>query len=369
MDAARSGVLTYGITLTIRADRSLLRDDLPTFRVSFSVFNLFFRKGCLMGTIIRGQRGRQAFTKVELVIVLFIGLISFGLLVGCVQRMRVEGSRTTCINNLKQIALGVQNYQSTFGRMPPLYGGSNGTTVVNSTNSPNVWGSTHVFLLPYIEQENLYKALGGSSEPPVYDATTNAGPAITRVVTTFMCPGDSSMTDGIVIGGTYGGTSYAANAQVFALLSDETINGGAMFPSSNVDFTDRGIKHQDMKDGSSNTIIFMHSYARCGASNTGTVWGYGAGVNQPLSPVQGFQPWSRASYLNQVYSAKAGNVVFQNAPNYAICVPGLPATPHSSALMVAMGDGSVRSVVPSISADTWNKVCLPNDGSILGEDW
>jgi Protein of unknown function (DUF1559) len=321
-----------------------------------------------MGTIIRGQRGRQAFTKVELVIVLFIGLISFGLLVGCVQRMRGDGSRTTCTNNLKQIGLGVQNYQSTFGRLPPLYGGSNGDTVQNSVKSPNVWGSTHVFLLPYIEQDNLFKAIGNSTTPPIYDATTNGGPAIAKVVTTFVCPLDPGVTDGIIVGGTYAGTSYAANAQAFAPLEDETINGGAMYPSSKVNFTDRATSIEKMKDGSSNVIIFTHSYALCGSTNTGTVWGYGAGVNQPPSPIQGFQPWSRASYLNQVYSAKAGNVVFQNAPNYAICVPALPATPHV-AMMVAMGDGSVRSVVPSISADTWNKVCLPNDGAILGEDW
>jgi hypothetical protein len=37
--------------------------------------------------------------------------------------------------------------------------------------------------------------------------------------------------------------------------------------------------------------------------------------------------------------------------------------------MVALGDASVRSVVPSISPDTWNKACMPNDGNVLPADW
>ena len=38
-------------------------------------------------------------------------------------------------------------------------------------------------------------------------------------------------------------------------------------------------------------------------------------------------------------------------------------------MMVLLGDASVRSVTPSISAQTWNYACLPNDGQILGSDW
>ena len=204
---------------------------------------------------------------------------------------------------------------------------------------------------------------------PTGEWTAAPARGMMRRAATFACPRDPSMQDGIISGGTYGGTSYAANAQVFAPLADETINGGAMYPASHPDFTDRAQSVLKLKDGSSNVIIFIHSYALCGSPDTGTIWGYGAGANRPPSPVQGFQPWSRASYLNEVYSAKAGDVIFQNAPDYSMCVPVLPATPHSSALMVALGDGSVRSVVPSISPDTWNKACLPNDGFAMPADW
>jgi len=38
-------------------------------------------------------------------------------------------------------------------------------------------------------------------------------------------------------------------------------------------------------------------------------------------------------------------------------------------MLVVLGDGSVRTIAPSISSDTWNKACLPNDGNVLGDDW
>ncbi|HWY87375.1 MAG TPA: DUF1559 domain-containing protein, partial [Gemmataceae bacterium] len=160
-----------------------------------------------MATIPRGHERRPGFTLIELLIVMGLGVICFGLLVGCVQRAIRDDSRTQCINNLKQIGLGVHNFESTFKRMPPLYGGSHGESVVNSLKFPNVWGSTHVFLLPYIELDNLYKIMA-SGTPAVYDPTVNGGPANTKGIPTYACPSDLSMSDNIVAGGAFGGTSY-----------------------------------------------------------------------------------------------------------------------------------------------------------------
>ena len=83
------------------------------------------------------------------------------------------------------------------------------------------------------------------------------------------------------------------------------------------------------------------------------------------------QPWSRASYLKQTYLTAKNAVPFQDQPNpYATkCVVTDPATPHARSMTVLLGDASVRRVTPTISADTWNKVCLPNDGNPLGPDW
>jgi hypothetical protein len=317
-----------------------------------------------MATIPRGHGRRPGFTPIELLIVMGLGVICFGLLVGCVQRAIRDDSRIQCINNLKQIGLGVHNFESTFKRMPPLYGGSHDESVVNSLKFPNVWGSTHVFLLPYVEFDNLFKSMA-SGTPAVYDPTAFVRPANRKSIPTYACPSDPSMSDYIVADGPYGGTSYAANAQVFSPLIDETIAGGAMYPSSKPNFTDRGSLLRDIKDGMSNVIMFTHSIAACG-TGTGTIWGYGAGVNQPPSPIDTYQPWSRASYLSQTFMTPANGAPFQVRPTK--CNVSDPATPHSM-MMVCLGDASVRSVIAGISSDTWNKTCLPNDGNKLPEDW
>jgi prepilin-type N-terminal cleavage/methylation domain-containing protein len=330
-----------------------------------------------VATLRKGHTKRPGFTLIELLVVIAIIAILIALLVPAVQKVREAAARTTCTNNLKQIGLGVQNYQSTFGRLPPLYGGmTQGQAWSNSTKNNTVWGSTHVFLLPYIEQDNLFKSLGNAATPPVVDPSTIGGPGNTKVVTTYVCPADPSVTDGTVVGGTLGGTSYAANAQVFSPTQGElataTQDGtnGAQFTAQRVNWFDRSTSIEKIRDGSSNTVIFIHTYALCGSSTQGSAWGHGSGIGQAPTKTPAYQPWLRSSYLNQVYMTTGAP--FQNQPtpyNTAACVWGTPATPHSSALMVAMGDGSVRSVVPSLSASTWNLVCLPNDGQVLGPDW
>ena len=164
------------------------------------------------------QRSPQKHTLIELLVVIAIIAILIALLVPAVQKVREAAARTQCTNNLKQIGLGLHNFEGTFKRLPPLYGGQ-----INSTRFPQAFCSTHVFILPYIEQDNLYKAMG--PPPTVYPAqlTADGVPANFIAVPTYVCPADPSMSDGLIFPGNVGGavnhlggTSYAANAQVFA---------------------------------------------------------------------------------------------------------------------------------------------------------
>jgi len=319
----------------------------------------------------RDHTRRRGFTLIELLVVIGIIAILIALLVPAVQKVREAAARTQCTNNLKQMGLGCHNFESTFKRLPPLYGGSANGTTGASLKFPSIWGSTHVFLLPYIEMDNLYTKMAVGS-PSVYTPTNGAPPANQSGVPTYACPADPSMADNILAGDTKGGTSYAANAQVFAPLATETLGGGAMNGAGTPNFCDRGAPLARLGDGTSNIIMIMHMYGLCGQSSTGGAWGYTAGAGGNPAANQGLQPWARASYIRQTYQNTNAQAAFQNQPNPYLstaCKPTDPSTPHSSAMMVALGDASVRSVVPSISPDTWNKACMPNDGNVLPADW
>jgi hypothetical protein len=121
-------------------------------------------------------------------------------------------------------------------------------------------------------------------------------------------------------------------------------------------------------DGTSNTILFAEIYQNCtGTSGTSTIttkrlWGL------PQTPVNfqapGFirdMPWDPGRL-----SADPGP---QIAPPGNGCDRALAQTPHSSGMLVGLGDGSVRTISPSISVTTWRRAVTPADGEVLGSDW
>jgi prepilin-type N-terminal cleavage/methylation domain-containing protein len=340
-----------------------------------------------VNAVIRSHFKRRGFTLIELLVVIAIIAILIALLVPAVQKVREAAARTQCANNYKQIGLGLHNFEGTFKRLPPLYSGG-----ALSKKFPNAAGTPHVLLLPYIEQDNLWKLMADPKlTPSVYLPTypTGAGNAAQlKVVNTYVCPADPSMQDGIQQGSTanQAGTSYSANAMVFGgntttvtpphqkVLQNTTANGG----------WDSGLSIARIQDGSSNTIMFMHSYSRCGASVTGTTWGY-----TPDSPAKLGNPpvnfgtaalGGPAIHMSSTLdnggvafdSAKANQIHFQNMPNpssTAACNPAFPATPHSSTMLVLLGDGSTRTVTPSILVSTWWAACYPADNMPPAADW
>ena len=109
---------------------------------------------------------QSAFTLVELLVVIAIIGILIGMLLPAVQSVREAARRTTCLNNIKQLSLACLNYESGFSEFPPGIN-ARGTGITrngairsepnDSTQAQEIgWG---VFILPYIEQDNLNNQL------------------------------------------------------------------------------------------------------------------------------------------------------------------------------------------------------------------
>src|SRR5438067_769906 len=115
---------------------------------------------------------RHGFTLIELLVVIAIIAVLIGLLLPAVQKVREAAARIKCANNLKQLGLAIHVYADVNNGMVPPGGGCNPFFDWSDTGD---LGSFHVFLLPYMEQDNLYKILGGLG----YNQKPNSG-AINR---------------------------------------------------------------------------------------------------------------------------------------------------------------------------------------------
>ena len=331
---------------------------------------------------------KPGFLRVELLVLMVIVSVLIASAVVAVHKTRGEAARTQCINNLKQIGLGLHNFESTFKRLPPLFGGGtdpagNQVTIL-SAKFPTINGTPHVFLLPNIESDRLFSSMWVKSvHPHTYvpsQKQTNQKPN-----SSYICPADPGYKNGIQAGSPFGGTSYAANGQLFGNTKSD--GPGATGEPSDKDPWDRALSIARIPDGSSNTIAFAHTYTRCGGvagdpttPANGTVWGYyNNGLPPPAFPNGNQGP---AIFMNSLLSGSANvgpgiKVAFQNrpAPHHAAfngstgCDPGLPATPHRDAMTVLLADGTVRNVTPSISLSTWWFACSPDDGKNVPSRW
>src|SRR5438067_1242002 len=95
-----------------------------------------------------------AFTLIELLVVIAIIAVLIGLLVPAVQKVRDTAIRLNCANNLKQIGLAAANFNSTTGALPPMY-------KTSTLNGNPYGGNCFWFLLPYLEQDNIFRCSSG----------------------------------------------------------------------------------------------------------------------------------------------------------------------------------------------------------------
>lgn len=260
------------------------------------------------------RHSRTGFTLIELMIVMAIIGILLALSVMAIQKVREGAARTQSMNNLKQIILACHDYAGTNNGQLPYY---------DPDGEPLV--TPFIFVLPYCgNNKNVFVSPADPTYPPALDRNA---------------------------------TSYAANAQIFV---------GE--PNLRTTF----------RDGVSNTIAFAEHYSTCNnvtydydEYGTGSARATFAGRGQGGIPITRGNPPTSISYFataNSQYPQYA-NVTFQAAPAVADCLSYFAQTPHPSGMLIAMADGTVRTLSPSVAPTTYWALITPAGGEALGSDW
>jgi prepilin-type N-terminal cleavage/methylation domain-containing protein/prepilin-type processing-associated H-X9-DG protein len=200
------------------------------------------------------QRPRRAFTLIELLVVIAIMGVLVALLLPAVQKVREAVSRLRCANNLKQIGLACHHYHDTQQCLPSGY---IATAPYPDTTPGWGWGA---LLLPYLEQENLYRQIDFSR--PVQNSTVGQ-----TTLAVYLCPSDFISTNPFVVTDalfnplmTAAPCSYAATVGQDASEVDAPSGDGVFYRNSRTRFG-------DIEDGTSQTV-FIGDRAWCQARGT-----------------------------------------------------------------------------------------------------
>ena len=373
---------------------------------------------------------RPGFTLIELLVVIAIIAVLIALLLPAVQSAREAGRRAQCTNNLKQIGLGILNFESTNGSLPkgPYDGDPN---AVDSSGNPDParriydedWqsgayekatccradapnGFNQFFkILPYIEQQSLYN-LANFTLPPLPATTAGrtdvidyAGEdSIARIaVPGFYCPSRRGIERyGIDPLTAWSKNDYAGCAGMFQGQAYECTNAfdnptlsippppNGLSPRANeraaVNYGDtagrkgaiiqgtRGTRFlADFTDGTSNSIV---SAEKCLPT---TRLGSDGGDNER---------WQNSGWDEDVIRWHFVPVADSKAPKYLGEACGTPqdltnkntlwrrmfGSSHPGGINAQFGDGSVHFIKFTVDPSTFRRLSVIDDGEIISAD-
>ncbi len=145
------------------------------------------------------KKRNSGFTLVELLVVIAIIGILIGMLLPAVQQVREAARRTTCMNNLRQIALASLNYESAHMKMPKAYNGDATYDLTRDALTSSVtgfqFGGPLVAILPFIEQNNVARYFDEYRVADVYWTSADINEfAASKKIPAFVCPSDAAET-------------------------------------------------------------------------------------------------------------------------------------------------------------------------------
>jgi len=301
---------------------------------------------------------RIGFTLVELLVVIAIIATLIGLLLPAVQSARESARRSACMNNMRQVALGLQMIHGASGALPASDYGAGGSL-----------GTWLVAVLPYIEQKSLYDNYQGFKTGPAgYDNVANR-PVTTAVVPSMLCPSDAAGDNARAPNlSNITKHNYVVNAGNTNRMQEDNprgtplngvVFGGAPFVrygrSSKAPDRPR-VKFSAITDGLSKTLMVSETIIGLNKSST-------------ESDLRGFSWWGPGAVFHGYYQPNTSQPDQFQFSSYCNDLPaqGLPCiqnseiqlsarSRHRGGVLAAMCDVSVRFYGDDVDLAAWRAI-------------